>query len=127
MGLNGSNLIDKSNIELIFDDGIFGRTTSVTGIKTKKITESYQLITGKAKDIKSISNQNIISLRENSAPFKEINLNIRVLDDGAAFRFEFPQQKNKSKFTLLDENVEFKITGNPKLLALYLINYQSPQ
>ena len=58
-------------------------------------------------------------------PFRKINLLVRVFDDGLAFRYEIPQQKNFTSFTLLDENTTFKLTGNPKVHTLFLPNYTS--
>ena len=64
-----------------------------------------------------------IPLERNVAPFRKINLVVRAFDDGIAFRYEFPQQKNWTSFTLLDENTTFKLTGNPTVHTLFLPNY----
>ena len=37
---------------------------------------------------------------------------LRVFNDGVGFRFEFPEQGNLNDVTILDENTQFKLTGN---------------
>jgi glucan 1,4-alpha-glucosidase len=36
----------------------------------------------------------------------------RVFDDGVGFRFEFPHQENLNDVVILDENTQFKLTGD---------------
>src|SRR5690606_18077335 len=54
-----------------------------------------------------------------------INLVIRVFNDGVAFRYEFPSQKDWSSYTLLDELSTFNISGNPTVRTLFWDNYTS--
>ena len=72
-------------------------------------SEDYELVTGKTKQVHTHYKEVRIPLEETVAPFRKINLLVRVFDDGLAFRYEIPQQKRFTSFTLLDENTTFQI------------------
>jgi len=43
---------------------------------------------------------------------RRMNLRFRVYDDGMGFRYEFPQQKNLTYFTVKNEKTQFAMTGD---------------
>jgi alpha-glucosidase len=118
-------IIDYSSLGLNFIDNNFNTNLTINKPVFRDTSEDYKLITGKTKLIHTHYKEVTIPLEETVTPFRKINLLVRVFDDGLAFRYEIDQQKNFTSFTLLDENTTFKLTGNPKVHALFLPNYTS--
>src|SRR5204862_8329177 len=54
---------------------------------------------------------------------RQINFVVRAFNDGVAFRYEFPQQKNWERYTLTDELTTFNLAQDPKVLTLFRQNY----
>ena len=50
-------------------------------------------------------------------------LHVRLFNNGAAFRYEFPAQNNWNDYTLTDENTSFNISGNPTATVGFLENF----
>jgi alpha-glucosidase len=120
----GKPIIDYSNLSLVFDDGKFESNLKVNNPVYRDTTEDYDLIVGKVSHVHAHYKAVIIPLEEITAPFRKINIEVKVFDDGLAFRYNFPLQ-NKISFTLLDENTSFKLNGDPVTKALILPNYTS--
>jgi alpha-glucosidase len=91
----------------------------------KEGVEEYELPLGRTKQVKDPFKELIVPLEEATAPLRRINLVIRAFNDGIAFRYEFPEQKNWASYSLTDENSTFRFIHNPKLLALFLPNFTS--
>jgi alpha-glucosidase len=67
-------------------------------------------VVGKAKTIHSHYEEAAIPLISTIAnTIKQINFVVRVFNDGVAFRYEFPQQKNWERYTLTDELTTFNL------------------
>lgn len=118
-------LIQNSPLSFVFDNGAFGE-----GLKMNKPVfgtkeETYELMVGKSKTVRSFSKEAIIPLEETTAPFRKINLVIRAFNDGIAFRYEFPEQPNWKSYVMYEENTTFNVVGNPRFLGMYLPSYQT--
>jgi alpha-glucosidase len=87
------------------------------------INENYTLTVGKASAVNNRCRQTIISLQDNGNTNYLLNIEVKVFNDGLAFRYLFPKQKNKTSFTLLDEKTQFKFTTDPLVKALPLPNF----
>lgn len=118
-------LIENSELSLDFDNGLFGHKLQIKNQKTSWVKDEYDLIVGKNKHVKSICREAVISLVETEQPNRTVNLVVRVYNDGAAFRYEFPEQHGWYSYVMFNENSEFNISGNPKILSLYLPSYTS--
>lgn len=115
----GKNLIENSELSLDFKDGgLFAADLALLKTKVKKVEEKYELPIGKARNITSRYNEVILPLKEKKAVGRQINIVVRVFDDGLAFRYEFPKQENWSAYALTAENSSFNLTGNPKVRTL---------
>ncbi len=91
----------------------------------RKVSEQYDLIVGKTKTVKSISNEAIFPLIERAGDQRQVNLVVRIFNDGVAFKYEIPEQKGWTSYTLLEENTTFAIEGNPKTRALQWGSYNN--
>jgi alpha-glucosidase len=97
---------------------VIKKTTAV-----KEVNENYTLAVGKASAVNNHYRQTIISLHDNSNTNYQLAIEVRVFNDGLAFRYLFPRQKGKASFTLLDERTQFKFTTDPIVKALPLPNF----
>jgi len=122
----GKQLIQNSGLGLAFkDSGNFAAGLKMLKPIYKTGNEQYDLVVGKAKHVNSNYHEVTVPLVENTPAKRTINIVVRAFNDGLAFRYEFPQQKNWAAYTLIDENSEFNITGNPQLRILQFDNYTS--
>ncbi|MGZ8539231.1 MAG: glycoside hydrolase family 97 protein [Chitinophagaceae bacterium] len=117
-------IIENSGLSLSFlETGEFKNNLRVLKPVFREAVENYELIVGKVKSVKHFFKEVIIPLEETKKPFRKINLAVRAFNDGLAFRYEFPEQKNWPSYSLTDENSHFNFLGDPKLLTLFLPNY----
>ncbi|HUS01382.1 MAG TPA: glycoside hydrolase family 97 protein, partial [Chitinophagaceae bacterium] len=77
---------------------------------------------GKAKRVNNHYKQVMVSLQ--GIKNYKVNLEIRAFNDGIAFRYILPKQ-NKTSYTLLEEQTQFKFTADPIVKALILPNFTS--
>ncbi|MEO6221590.1 MAG: glycoside hydrolase family 97 protein [Ginsengibacter sp.] len=121
----GRPVIDYSTINLQFDDNISFVNLRIGRAVFRDTTENYELVVGKTKYVNAHFKEVTIPLEGMVSPYKKINFVVRAFDDGIAFRYEFPKQKNWLAYTLLDENTTFKLHGDPLAYTLLLPNYTS--
>lgn len=118
-------LIASSPLSLDFENGSFGKNLKINKVIRKKLEEEYDLIVGKASHVHSLCNELVVPLEETVNPFRKINLVVRAFDDGIAFRYDFPKQKNWTSFVMYEENTTFNMPDNPQALALFLPSFTS--
>lgn len=116
-------VITNSLLGFNFDSGEFGSNLKTGKVQRKKIDETYKLIIGKVNTARDYCNQIIIPLQEKAEPGRLVNLIVRAYNDGVAFRYEFPEQKNWSSYVMYDEKTQFNLNGNPVALLMYLSGY----
>lgn len=117
-------IIVNSEIGLDFmETGEFKSNLVAGQPQYRKGEEKYELIVGKTRFVHHYYNELLIPLEEKAGHFRKINFVIRAFDDGLAFRYEFPVQKNRESISLTEENTCFNFNGDPKVLGLFLPNY----
>ncbi|MDB5159053.1 MAG: glycoside hydrolase [Mucilaginibacter sp.] len=122
----GKQLIQNSGLGLSFkDSGNFAADLKMLKPIYKTGNEQYDLVVGKAKHVNSNYHEVTVPLVENAPAKRTINIVVRAFNDGLAFRYEFPQQKNWTAYTLTDESSEFNVAGNLQLRILQFDNYTS--
>ncbi len=122
----GQTLINDSKLSLSFkENGDFGANLKMLESHFNNIVETYDLIAGKTKTVHNSCHEVLIPLAENSGSKRQINLVVRVFNDGVAFRYEFPEQKNWASYTLTDENSTFNVAGKPMVRALLWGDYNN--
>ena len=118
---NKQLLINHSSLNLIFDDGapLYNCTYSASP-KFSSATAQYKLIVGKTSAVNDRYKEVIIPLKGDKYA---VNIEVKIFNDGLAFRYVFPKQGNKNNFTLLDEQSQFNVAGNPVAKVLQLRNF----
>ncbi|MBI9061279.1 MAG: glycoside hydrolase family 97 protein [Marinilabiliaceae bacterium] len=69
---------------------------------------------GENKTIRDNYKQLKIQLKETTELGRLLTIYLRAYNDGVAFRYEFPEQKNLKEFIIMDELTEFDVVGNPE-------------
>ncbi|HEY1870666.1 MAG TPA: glycoside hydrolase family 97 catalytic domain-containing protein, partial [Chitinophagaceae bacterium] len=119
-------LVNNSSLGLDFlETGEFGKNLKIAKPVFRNGEEDYELIVGKTRSVHQVYHEVVIPLEEKNSPFRTINFVVRAFDDGLAFRYDFPEQKNWSQFSLTNERTTFNLAGDPNVLALFLPNYTS--
>ena len=119
-------LIENSSLNLDLEGMGMLRQAFISTLPVyKEVNESYKLIVGKASTVKNHYRQAIISLQDKLNKNYKLNIEVRVFNDGVAFRYSFPKQSRTggSSFTLLDEKTQFRFTVDPIIKALLLPNF----
>lgn len=83
----------------------------ITGTSTDSKDETWHPVWGENMDIRNHYNELLVELTQPSTG-RMMNLRFRVYDDGMGFRYEFPQQKNLTYFTVKNEKTQFAMTGD---------------
>jgi alpha-glucosidase len=120
----GKTLIEYSELGLFFKENQnFGANLHLGKPQFNEVDENYELVVGKTKTAGDHHREVLIPLTERKGSKRQINLIVRAFDDGLAFRYEFPEQKRWSSYTLTDERSTFNIAGNPTVRTLFWDNY----
>ena len=117
-------LIENSPININLEGmGMFRQSFISTPAVHKEVNESYQLIVGKASMIKNHYRHTTISLQDKLNKNYKFNIEVRVFNDGVAFRYLFPKRNDRPSITVLDEITQFRFTADPVVKALLLPNF----
>ncbi len=85
--------------------------------KTASFNESWKPVLGEQSIILNHYNELIVSLIQKETNVK-MNIIFRVFDEGVAFRYDFPKQKDLNYFIISDEVSHFNLTENHKIFWL---------
>ncbi|MBS1527251.1 MAG: glycoside hydrolase family 97 protein [Bacteroidetes bacterium] len=120
----GNILVHNSTLSLSFKgSGEFGRNVRLGKATFKPIAEDYNLVVGKSSHVHSLSNEAMVALTEIDGAKRTLNIEIRVFNDGAAFRYVIPQEADWQYTEITDESDAFNLAGDPIALTLFRQNY----
>ena len=101
----GIKLKDKPALDANFE---------ILDTKASTFNESWKPVLGEQSNIINHYNELIISLIEKETHVK-MNIIFRAFDEGIAFRYDFPKQKELNYFIISDEVSQFNLTENNKV------------
>jgi glucan 1,4-alpha-glucosidase len=78
------------------------------------VNESWKPVLGEVSSIKNNYRMVKIYLKEKTAIPRLLNIVFKLFDDGVAFQYEFPTQKNLQHFIVANELTNFQLAGNHK-------------
>lgn len=126
VAFKGKTIIEPSSLNLSFEKGgDFGQRLKINKPAFRNREDDYSLVVGKTKKVHDNYKEVTIPLQERSGDERLINLIVRAFNDGIAFRYEVPLQKNWSSYALTAENTTFHLADDPQVLAGFLENYTS--
>ncbi|HLI92104.1 MAG TPA: glycoside hydrolase family 97 N-terminal domain-containing protein, partial [Puia sp.] len=131
---NGVQLVAHSPLSLRFaGSGGFGRNLVARPAAVTAGADDYTLVVGKTRSVHDRYREVLIPLEErngkaagppgslSSAPrrARKVDLEVRVFNDGLAFRWVIPAQEGWDSINLVDEGSCFNLVGDPLLMATY--------
>ena len=75
------------------------------------VDETWQPVWGEESQIRNHYNEMLVQLKQEKNG-RLLNIRFRLFDDGLGFRYEFPDQRNLTYFSIADELSEFAMTGD---------------
>lgn len=100
--------------------GLLSKGLNVTGVRRDSRDETYTLVVGKTRQARDHCNELVVSLEEQQAPNRKLELVFRAYDDGAAFRYRLPRQSAIQTVELAAERSEFRFPTDMDCWALQL-------
>jgi hypothetical protein len=91
----------------------FSSTTNTVYV----IDDTWKPVLGEQSTIRNQYNELAVELDQESSG-KKLNIIFRVFNEGVAFRYDFPKQKELNYFIISDELSEFNLTGDHKAFWL---------
>ncbi|TRX24816.1 glycoside hydrolase family 97 protein [Flavobacterium franklandianum] len=89
----------------------------IDSVKNSSFNESWKPVLGEQENIVNHYNELIIALSQKETHIK-MNLIFRVFDEGVAFRYDFPKQKDLNYFIISDEVSQFNLADNHKVFSI---------
>lgn len=119
-------IIAPSSLGLVLrQGGLLSQGIRVTNVERRLHDETYNLVVGKTRSGRDHYRELIVSLQEQSAPRRKLQLIFRAYDDGAAFRYLLPVQSGLSEAEIIDEKSEFRFPSDYAAWALRLRTFHS--
>lgn len=116
----GVTVIDRSPLSLTFEgSGLFGKGLIRSDEVVTQGEDNYELVVGKTNAVHDKYIQAMIRLEEKAGQRRRINFEVRVFNDGVAFRYEIPEQAGWTSYSLVDEGSSFKVVGDPVVTASF--------
>jgi glucan 1,4-alpha-glucosidase len=109
----GNIMIDTSSMGFDFRE----QTSLLSGLRiigteTNTVNEDWEMPWGEQRIVSNHYNELVVKLEEDDAPNRKLNIYFRAYNDGLGFRYEFPEQVGVDSVTIVDENTQFKLTGD---------------
>ena len=109
----GEEIVKSSSMGFEFKDA----APMLSGFKVVKTTrdsgdETWTPVWGETKEIRDHWNGMTVELTQNAGDtVRKLNIEFRAYDDGAAYRYVFPEQETKT-FVITDEKSDFAMGGD---------------
>ncbi len=95
-------------------DSVLYKDFVVRGVDTTSKDETWQPVWGEVRFIRNHYRQLIVHLQQKHAPFRLLDIEFRVFEDGVGFRYTFPHQPKLNYFIVSRELTAFRLTGDHK-------------
>jgi alpha-glucosidase len=119
VAFKGTPVLDDSPLGLDFLGAApLDQDFEVLSTDRKSNDSTWENPFGAKRTVPDHYNELTVSLRENKAPGRRVDIVFRAYDEGAAFRYVLPKQEALGEFTLAAENTGFYFAGNPNAFAL---------
>lgn len=95
-------------------DSVLYKDFAVLGADLSAKDETWQPVWGEVRSIRNNYKQMIVHLQHRNAPFRLLDIEFRLFEDGAGFRYVFPHQPKLNYFIVSKELTAFQLTGDHK-------------
>ncbi|MCI0335133.1 MAG: glycoside hydrolase family 97 protein [Planctomycetes bacterium] len=112
---NGHPIIEPSTIDVrLVGVGSLAAGATVQNVAQREVDETSDLPWGKTSRLRDHHESAVVRFKSKSGVAWDVEL--RVFNDGVAFRYGIPEQKGLREVSIEDENTEFRLAGEPTIL-----------
>ena len=123
---HGKPLITESALQLELEGARpLGANVKIINSHPSQFDQTYHLITGKASTVRNHYNALELDMQESDGLQRQLTIEARAYDDGIAFRYIVPEQRELREFRLAKENTEFRISKDATTYALILPHFRT--
>lgn len=122
----GKPLIENSALGLDIDgQPPLGPSVHKVSAVYGQTDDTYAVIAGKSSSARNHCNWARVDLEESSGALRKMSVEVRVFNDGVAFRYLLPQQSLFTSFDIARERTEFHFAKDAVTYPLVLSGFQS--
>ena len=111
---SGSTILDKSRLGFIFGNAEpFDVGLSVRKMRVGSVDQIWEQPWGERRFIRDHNNEMLVQVTDGS---RQMNLRIKVFDDGVGFRYEFPENFHNGNLLVTDELTQFNLADTESRL-----------
>lgn len=110
---NNKIVIDTSYMSFDFN-GLpsISENLQIDKITSDSLNETWEMPWGEQRYVQNNYKSLQLAISETVEPKRTFNVEFRVFNDGFGFRYSFPKQPALDSVIIMDENTQFKLTGN---------------
>ncbi len=106
-------VIDTSTLGFDFlDASPLKDQVAIESMVNNSFDEEWDMLWGEQANVRNHYNRLLVTFKEEKAPNRIFQLEFKVYNDGLGFRYIFPEQEGMEEVVIMDENTEFKLTGD---------------
>ncbi|MGD9420301.1 MAG: glycoside hydrolase family 97 catalytic domain-containing protein [Verrucomicrobiota bacterium JB025] len=109
---NGKPIIAKSRLGVVLKGGAFAGPLVVSGSETATHDETWKPVWGQFSQYRDHYNELTLDVSEADAPQRTMQVVLRAYNDGIAFRYVFPEQKDLANANFDKELSEVSLVSN---------------
>ena len=110
---DGTTVVGDSALGFAFQNQpAFGDGLAVTGSERATTDQTWTPVWDQYDEIRNHHEELRIGLEESSDPGRSLTLAVRAFDDGAAFRYVFPEDSGFGDFVITGERTQFAFEGD---------------
>jgi alpha-glucosidase len=122
----GKPVVDWSNLGLdIQGSQVLGAQVRIAGSEPSQGDETWTAPQGKANPIRNRFNAVVVKAAETGSSRRQIEVEARAYDDGAAFRYRVPGQGSPGEIRIAGEATQFRIAKDGTTFPLVVRGYRS--
>ena len=104
LSLAGKPVIQKSKLGIELKDlPSFTKGFSIAKTEPSQMDDTWTPVWGQEKQIRNHYNELAVTLQQAAVNNRRMIIRFRLFNDGLGFRYEFPEQKDLTYFTVSDE------------------------
>jgi alpha-glucosidase len=109
---NGKAVLLESALGVVFESDPFEGGFEVIDTQSISCDSTWEMVWGQNKTVRDHYNQTTIKLRELGKLKRKLDVIFRAYDDGIAYRYHWPKQKDMGDIKIASELSSFHFAGN---------------
>ena len=113
---NGKSIIEPSKMAFDFKNlPSIEKGWKIVNTQSMSSNTTWEMQWGEKRTVTDNYNKLKLSLEEEKAPHRKMNIVFKVYNDGLGFRYEFPEQEAMKEVMITEERTQFNLTGDHKV------------